>query len=476
MSNSFQARMTVHSPTAPPAGVAASDTAPNHPKPPIMDVHNAAASSTATAAESEAVTPPPRLLDSDPSKFRSLKQVIVVGQPGSGTDGVGDALKKLGFKVYDFQAASNRYERDFPLWLEAARLHQEGRPYNQSDYDKVIGDHNALVGAPTSFFDHEFIKLYPNVKVILVTRESNLDIVEKLLGKVTSRFWQRIDPVYHGNINRFLMLNAKSDNHYCMKNDRVIRETVREKNLFEIHDLIAWVPLCKFLGVPVPDEPAPELHDNTIQVELAARPQRVFPEKAKKTGRRMVVGLMYTFTMVSTTLVSALAVLLGSLGLFKLSSLSLQLFNFLVACSQVRDITRLLAGGIASLTLVCGFVAGCCLARMRIANADTVASPRRDYQRRNKNGRRKGKQCRGRQSEDDENTRPERPTHPKWSGVQENIRKDDAEVRKEGKATFEEWKNGKHVAFHVTHKRTESGQGLFSGPRKILSVTEETIE
>jgi hypothetical protein len=43
---------------------------------------------TAAAAGAEAaITPPPRLLDSDSRKFRSLKQVIVVGRPGSGADG-----------------------------------------------------------------------------------------------------------------------------------------------------------------------------------------------------------------------------------------------------------------------------------------------------------------------------------------------------------------------------------------------------
>lgn len=42
---------------------------------------------TASIAEAQTATPPPRLLDSDPNKFRSLKQVIVIGRPGSGTDG-----------------------------------------------------------------------------------------------------------------------------------------------------------------------------------------------------------------------------------------------------------------------------------------------------------------------------------------------------------------------------------------------------
>jgi hypothetical protein len=37
--------------------------------------------------ETITAVPQPRLLDADKSKFRSLKQVIVIGRPGSGVDG-----------------------------------------------------------------------------------------------------------------------------------------------------------------------------------------------------------------------------------------------------------------------------------------------------------------------------------------------------------------------------------------------------
>ena len=37
--------------------------------------------------EAATAVPKPRLLDVDPSKYRSLKQVIVIGRPGSGVDG-----------------------------------------------------------------------------------------------------------------------------------------------------------------------------------------------------------------------------------------------------------------------------------------------------------------------------------------------------------------------------------------------------
>lgn len=389
--------------------------------------------------------------------------------------GVGDALKKLGFKVYDFQAASNHYERDFPLWLEAARLRQEGRPYSKSDFDKVIGDYDAIVGAPACFFDVEFVKLYPGVKVILVTRDSDSEYVQELLKKVKSRFWQWIDTAYFGTLERFLVLNSVLDKRACTNNNEVIRESVREKNLLEIRNLIAWVPLCEFLGVKVPNASAPELHDSTTRAELSTRLRRWMLEMVQTTSHSIINGFTYCIIMASVILTSVLAVFLGALGLFKLITAGLQLTSFLTACSQRRDVTRLHAAGLTCCALICGFLAGYGLALMRTSKATMIDSPVQTTPRWNRDGYKRGRQGRGRQTERDEHARPERPTLNEWSGVQENIRKDDVEMAREGKATLEEWKNGKHITFHVTHKRTGAGQDLYSGPRKVLAVSSETL-
>ncbi|KAJ4310799.1 hypothetical protein N0V94_008267 [Neodidymelliopsis sp. IMI 364377] len=410
-----------------------------------------------------------RLLDSDLSKFRSFKQVIVLGRPGSGIDGVGDALKQLGFKVYDFQTASSRYERDFPLWLEAAHLRSEGRPYSKSDYDKVIGDHNALVGAPTSFFDHDLVKLYPGVKFIIVTYETKTEDVGDLLDLVTSRLWSRIDPVYYNCIREFLRLACDS-----RLDLQLVRETVREKHLLEIRDVISWVPLCEFLDLPVPDEPAPELHDNTTRAELRAHPRRAVSKTAKTVVKHMYKTANHFSIIVVVTVSATLATGLGIMVLFVISSSGPRIFNHLATRFMVCDVKRLHAAMAALATLICGFMAGYVTSLNRTTTV--IASPPREYQTKTRYNRKKGKQGRGRQFNDSENTRPERPTLPSWSGIQDEIRKDDAEMRKEGKATFEEWRNGKHVTFNVTHKLTESGQQLWSGPRKVLSVTEETVE
>lgn len=326
---------------------------------------------------------------------------------------------------------------------------------------------------PTCFFDEDIVKLYPGVKVILVTGNC---VLKTVIETPTTRFWARFDPVYHGNIERFRRLITKSSNSPCVNNAQAIRDHVRERNLLEIHNLIVWIPLCEFLQVKVPETPAPELHDDRTTTELAARPLSAVSEKVHKVGRRVVEGLAYVLTMASITLVSAVAVVLGGVGLYQLSSVGLHLFHFLASCSQIRDITRGAAAGLAFLTFVCGMGAGYAIALMRIPESAAIESPPRDYRRRDNNGRRQGGKGRGRQADNDENRRPERPVLDEWSGVQENIRKDDANMVKGGQATFEEWKNGKHVTFHVTHKRTENGQDLYSGPRKVVSVTEETVE
>lgn len=75
-----------HTATVPAEEAASGVQVPRQP-PPKMNAHAVAGSSTAPAAEGGATSPPPRVLDSDPSKFRSLKRVIAIGRPGSGIDG-----------------------------------------------------------------------------------------------------------------------------------------------------------------------------------------------------------------------------------------------------------------------------------------------------------------------------------------------------------------------------------------------------
>lgn len=216
-----------------------------------------------------------------------------------------EALRILKFKVYDFKAASDRHARDFPLWVEAARLRSEGKPYNQMDYDKVIGDHNALVGAPTCFFGHDFIKLYPNVKVIMVTGGPNPGPVQKFLQKLNmfamDKVMTHIDADFFGNISTFLKLASKS------KPDvEAIRATVREGNLLEVDSLDAWQPLCDFLKLAVPKQAVPPMNNDTTAVELSRRPLEVLHKMVEVHGMKVVRGLQCLCAAAGVSLASDL--------------------------------------------------------------------------------------------------------------------------------------------------------------------------
>jgi hypothetical protein len=154
------------------------------------------------------------------------------------------------------------------------------------------------------------------------------------------------------------------------------------------------------------------------------------------------------FSVIAVVTVSAtLATGLGIIVLFRLFSTGPRIFNYLATSFTTRDVVRLNAAIAALTTLISGFMAGYVTGLKRSTRVTPVASPPREYQTKARYNRKKGKQGRGKQSDSSENTRPERPTLPSWSGIQDEIRKDDAEMLKEGKATFEEWRNGKHVTF-----------------------------
>ncbi|KAH7392959.1 hypothetical protein BKA66DRAFT_567684 [Pyrenochaeta sp. MPI-SDFR-AT-0127] len=248
-----------------------------------------------------------RLLDRDLSKFRSIKQVIVIGRHCASTDAIAKALKILNFKVYDFKAASDRHERDFPLWAEAARLRMEGKPYTQSDYDKVIGDHNALVGAPTAFFDEDFVTLYPNVKIIMIMSQPDVGTIETIF-RTLNRFainqvLARIDAEFFGPVSAFLELECKA------KLDcQAVRQIVRANNLLEIETLDDWKPLCDFLKVREPKEKIPSMYNNTSAVKLTLRPLQMLHKWANAHSERTIRGLSGLCTVAGVSFTANLIV------------------------------------------------------------------------------------------------------------------------------------------------------------------------
>jgi hypothetical protein len=443
-----------------------------------MSTTIASSAGTAAATPFATILRKPRLIDADPSRFRSLKQVIVLGCPGSGVDGkhftqcqaprslthcaaLGDALRTLGYKVYDFKAASDRYERDFPLWVEAARLCNEGTPYNQSDYDKVIGDHDALVGAPTSFFDHKFIKLYPNVKVIVVTRKPTIDTTAKLCGRY-GRFWKRFDPTYLGNMSRFIDMASSMRLDYD-----AVRETVRERNLLEIECFDSWEPLCEFLNVAVPRKPVPCTEHNSTTAELAARPRNVASTLAKEVVYFVMSAFKWACIFAVITLSSLLLIISGKevavpcVGLCVL----VELVSYIV---ENRDMYKPNSTATSSPDL------GVLEVETHM-QTNSYRQHKRIHSNR-RNNRRGNRRNKSRPDYDYEpqnvtldSSRPVRAMLPGWDNVQEDILKDDVASYHKRMALAEEFKD-QRVTFNVTHKNTKYDEQSYPSKREVSST------
>ncbi|KAF2471152.1 uncharacterized protein BDR25DRAFT_223057, partial [Lindgomyces ingoldianus] len=219
-----------------------------------------------------------KLITADPNKYILFKQVIVAGLPGTGTDGVAAALKKLGFIVYDAAEAAKNHDRDFALWVEAAEAKKAGTPYGRNEFDKLTGRYNSLVGAPAAFFMEDLVKAYPDTKIILVTTDTNSfakNIKKSIFFYADSTFSPlkllvHYEPSFYGLISSFLQTCVKPffGGSFTPATAKIaytqhinsIRAAVPSKRLLEIDQLKSWDSLCAFVGKPIPSEPIPSSH------------------------------------------------------------------------------------------------------------------------------------------------------------------------------------------------------------------------
>ena len=144
--------------------------------------------------------------------------------------------------------------------------------------DVVFSGYNSSVDFPSSAFYRDLIKIYPNSRVILTTRDSNSWI--KSVRKTTFRneiregfrlkffFWIMGMSQFSGFFTK-LMFHAYQENFEKLKYDdevlkkahdkydQNVRDIVPKERLLEFKSSDGWEPLCKFLNLPVPDEPYP---------------------------------------------------------------------------------------------------------------------------------------------------------------------------------------------------------------------------
>jgi hypothetical protein len=102
-------------------------------------------------------------------------RLLCLGVSRTGTTSLRHALHLLGYKAYH---GWNLIESpaDNPVWREALEAKFEGRGKVWStaeEFDRVLGDSDAVIDVPASAFVEELVRVYPEANVIITVRDKD---------------------------------------------------------------------------------------------------------------------------------------------------------------------------------------------------------------------------------------------------------------------------------------------------------------
>ncbi|KAI0128612.1 hypothetical protein BJ170DRAFT_336573 [Xylariales sp. AK1849] len=196
-------------------------------------------------------------------------KVLILGMPRTGTQSLADALIQLGIApVYHMrEVGKNKHQS---LWIEAleAKFEGKGQPYGRVQFDRILGDFEALADYPAAIFPTELIEAYPEAAIILTVRNED-KWCDSMMATLRHAYTHAPDP------NPSPMAPLASKYHACCWKDdfpshgraaylcqtAVVREAVKARKFLEYETGSGWGPLCEFLSLEVPDAPYPRNDD-----------------------------------------------------------------------------------------------------------------------------------------------------------------------------------------------------------------------
>jgi hypothetical protein len=188
-------------------------------------------------------------------------EIIGAGFGRTGTYSLKAALEHLGFGPCHHMSEVISDPGQIEAWSEVT----EGRP----DFDAIFAGYRSAVDFPVSAYWQDVLAATSNAKVILSHREAedwygsfSQTILPLILDKEAwppnaTPWFQLIERVIIGRA-----LGGHTDRDGILKAYRANEAAVRDLEaqgkalVFSVRD--GWEPLCRFLGVDVPDVPFPK--------------------------------------------------------------------------------------------------------------------------------------------------------------------------------------------------------------------------
>jgi Sulfotransferase domain len=236
-------------------------------------------------------------------------EVIGAGFGRTGTMSLKVALEELGFGPCYHMTEVFAHPEHVELWRAATH----GKPL---DWERIFGGYRATVDWPACTFYSELMERYPDAKVILtvrdpqrwyesayntiyrMTRAASLPIfyVASLVmprAKGMKRARRMIDElIWEKEFDRRFEDRGFAIETFERHNEEVEQRVPTKKLL--IYDVKkGWAPLCKFLGVEVPDMPFPHLNDG-----------EVFRRRIRRIRRLIVAMAVFSVSLAGLGLLS----------------------------------------------------------------------------------------------------------------------------------------------------------------------------
>jgi sulfotransferase family protein len=194
--------------------------------------------------------------------------VIGVGLGRTGTLSLKLALEKLGLGPCYHMAELMMHPERTPLWIAAA----DGKP----DWEAIFAGYSSTTDYPACLYWRELANAYPKAKLILTKRDKQKwfestqatifseAMSARIRGTPIEPFFEKtVWRDFGARIHDRAFMTAYFDDH-----NAAVEAGVAKKRLLVYDVAQGWDPLCKFLGVPVPDAAFPKVNSRE---EMQAR-------------------------------------------------------------------------------------------------------------------------------------------------------------------------------------------------------------
>lgn len=157
---------------------------------------------------------------------------------------------------------------DALLWMDALRAKYDGvgEPFTRRDWDKLLGNCQAVCDWPSVAFAKELIEAYPEAKVVLTTR----DVDSWHASTMKTVYWRVCDwelrwlshfswaaSMYYPMLKKFFDTFFEGDfekrgKDVFLRHYDEVRSLVPKERLLEFNVRDGWEPLCDFLDERIP--------------------------------------------------------------------------------------------------------------------------------------------------------------------------------------------------------------------------------